>query len=231
MDTIRRMIAEGYSKEALEWISENTISSSDRNLCFNLMGQLASLTKRHNMGTIANQDYTIGINRINVAALHLIDSGIFTSAPAPLEIPANKCDFSETALLKIIKQYQRKLPNVSEIAQQLLTKLQDYNNQKRIKSTFDPAGRKMRGMKATFKTLVSTIDDLSDDKTEQFAERIEQLLSANFPSWQNISTAYGLCLGKNFRNTQIERCIDVQPDDDDAKADCADAITEFVGNL
>ena len=89
-----------------------------------------------------------------------------------------------------------------------------------------------------FEAFKKTLNKSENESVEKFIDRVASLIDAKIPDWPSIKEAFVLCLGRSGASSlgsmqieQLERIIQNQPSDDDAKLRIVYSIETFLGQL
>ena len=144
----------------------------------------------------------------------------------------------EPQLLQIIRENDRKNPEAARRALTLLESFRSYHDLKKTRSFFDRSGEKLQEIQDEFEAFKKTLNKSENESVEKFIDRVASLIDAKIPDWPSIKEAFVLCLGRSGASSlgsmqieQLERIIQNQPSDDDAKLRIVYSIETFLGQL
>jgi len=154
--------------------------------------------------------------------------------------PEQSSNSWEVELLQIIKDNERKNPGAAKKAITLLESFRGYFDTKRTRAFYDRSGEKLQEIQKQFEDFKSSMNKAESESVDKFIDRVANILSAAIPDWPSIKQAFILCLGRAGGNSsalgrmqieQLEKIIENQPNDDDAKLRVVQTIETFLGTL
>ena len=146
----------------------------------------------------------------------------------------------EPQLLQIIRENDRKNTDNVKRATTLLESFRSYHDLKRTRSFFDRSGEKLQEIQDEFEAFKKTLNKSENESVEKFIDRVAGLIDAQVPDWPSIKEAFILCVGRagglgtslgGVQMEHLERIIQNQPNDDEAKLKIVFAIETFLGTL
>lgn len=226
---IQNAISKGDIDEALAILDT---FSNDAAL---LMSRWSSLKREKRLGIIEFSNEQLQRNWIVSAILSYAecDSDVI-STQRPMQTPQGL----EPQLLQIIRENDRKNPEAAKRALTLLDSFRSYHDLKKTRSFFDRSGEKLQEIQDEFEAFKKTLNKSESESVEKFIDRVASLIDAKIPDWPSIKEAFVLCLGRSGASSfghmqieQLERIIENQPSDDDAKLKIVYSIETFLGQL
>ncbi len=200
-----------------------------------LMSRWSSLKREKMLGVIDFSNEQMQRNRIVSAILSY--AGCDDSAARPTQATHTPQGW-EPQLLQIIRENDRKNPEAARRALTLLESFRSYHDLKKTRSFFDRSGEKLQEIQDEFEAFKKTLNKSENESVEKFIDRVASLIDAKIPDWPSIKEAFVLCLGRSGASSlgsmqieQLERIIQNQPSDDDAKLRIVYSIETFLGQL
>lgn len=199
-----------------------------------LMSRWSSLKREKMLSIIDFSNEQIQRNRIVSAILSYAGCDDSAARPTQQSTPQGW----EPQLLQIIRENDRKNPEAARRALTLIESFRSYHDLKKTRSFFDRSGEKLQEIQDEFEAFKKTLNKSENESVEKFIDRVASLIDAKIPDWPSIKEAFVLCLGRagasslgSMQIEQLERIIENQPNDDDAKLRIVYSIETFLGQL
>lgn len=226
---LKQMIADEKYDEVFD------ILQSDAKLLNDIL-LLKSRYKRNNTQmskhTIDSRDYSIELNRINIALGGYIDE--YSGALPEISKVENKMENTVMTYLKALladTKLARLRPDLYEKVKELKKQFEEYDEKKNAPgSIYDSSGRIKDMLNAAYQNLKTELSETNKDGKEDFEEFVNSKLGSEIPSWNMIDEVYVIAVGRKFQNDYIERCLKNRPADDMAKLECVDLIVNWTKN-
>ena len=232
-DQIQNLVSKSKIDEAIALLPSN-------NETILLEGRWNRFKREENLGMLSFSEASQQRARIMQAVLSYAgcDSDAMpTQRPSRPEQSSNSW---EVELLQIIKDNERKNPVATKKAITLLESFRGYFDTKRTRAFYDRSGEKLQEIQKQFEEFKSNLNKSESESVDKFIDRVANILSAAIPAWPSIKQAFILCLGRaggdssalgRMQIEQLEKIIENQPNDDDAKLRVVQAIETFLGTL
>lgn len=218
---ISNLITKGKIEEAIQILIDNQVDGA-----ISLMGRFNRNKKDNLLGLLTRDQYDRENNKISHAILYYADEDTDNVTP---DTTSNTS--LEDVLLRISAENKRRNIPVYDECQIILKEYRDYKDTKATNSLFDVTGRRYKAIEAKAIELINRLKESKELSKEDFAARIEELLSEVIPTYDSLKEAYELACGRGFKNNWIEQQLNQRPSDADVRINITEEIEAFVAKL
>lgn len=200
-----------------------------------LLGRLSHLERNVMLNTIDSRDENLERNKIIDSAMSLgEEAGLLpkgrTQTPPPPPITDNG-GIDKNTLLTIIRENRRRRPDYTKKVSDFLAEYNTYTQQKETLITFDPVGRRFKALKETYNLLLSELEEDKDKGLEDICAKVDDLLSAPCPTYDDLNKAYDLVCGRGFVDDWIAINLKNRPSDNETRFAITDRIEAYTASI
>lgn len=227
--TIQNLIAQGKTEQAIKILVENEVEGA-----LTLSARWYQLKREKLQGVIHESDAKLEHNQINNSVLYYAKE-----SEKPINIPTSTStvcfsdvmQLNEAILQKIIKDNRRRRNHIAVKAEELMTAFRTHKDAKAANPSHDPSGRRIKALQASFKELMDSLSETKKDEIEVVVKRVNNLLSAPIPSYDNLNEAYNLVCGRGYTDSYVMQQLQARPNDTEVRITIAEKIEGFLGGL
>ena len=230
---IRRLLETRQWKKAIAILMKSADKYQDEQLV-HLSARFNSLNSKKIMGTINYSEESVETNQL-YASLYSLASEIAgkqgaTTQPIQQKVFV-KHDLSESKLQSIMRKYRRSNKEIYQHANDLLSEYRGYKDTKSGNPSHDRSGLILKNIVTDYNTLLAGIEANKAKELDDIVKKVNDYISDDVPTWENIGKAYTLLIGRGIEDHYIQGCINKEPNDNQAKIECATRIENHLANI